>query len=84
MKENNQLLWTLTIYFVHEPSANMEEAGFMTYTAASHQGDDQEDLASLIGAWHVVHLYLQPMVQTKNNNIYIIVFNSFKWYLMNS
>ena len=37
---------------VHAPSFNMEEAGLMTNSAASHA------LASLLGSSHVVHLYM--------------------------
>ena len=39
----NTWVWNVCVYFnfftlVHVPSTNMEEAGFMTYTAAHHQG----------------------------------------------
>ena len=31
------------------PSTNTEKAGIMNYTAASHQGGNQDTLASLLG-----------------------------------
>ena len=41
----------------------MEEMGFMTYTAASHQVVNE--MASLLGSFHVVQLYMS-MVAINN------------------
>ena len=45
----------------------MEEAGFVTYTAASHQGADV--LASLFRSCHVIHLYIQSVYYTRTVHI---------------
>ena len=42
-RDKNELEWqklSLNLFYlmVHVPSSNMDEGGFMTYTAASHQG----------------------------------------------
>ena len=41
----------MTESLVHVPSTNMEEAGFITYTAASKSG-------FTLWSHHVVHLYI--------------------------
>lgn len=48
---------------VHVPSSNTEEAGLMSYTAASHQGANRVIwLRSFGGSCNVVHLYTQSVV----------------------
>lgn len=44
---------------LHVPSAHMEEAGLVNYSAASHQKGDPEVLASLLWSRRVVHVYMQ-------------------------
>ena len=45
------------------PSTNMEEAGFMTNTLASHQGDERVAVASLFEELSstAVHFYIQSV-----------------------
>ena len=46
------------------PFAIMKGAGFVTYTADSHQGADV--LASLLGSCHDVHIYKYSLVSPYN------------------
>ena len=43
---------------VHFLSTNMEEMELMSYPAASHHRAMPDDLSSLKGQWHVVHLHI--------------------------
>ena len=49
-----RVLWLFSL--AHVPSTNIEEAGFMTYTTASHQGR-----CFGFTFHHVVHFYTQSM-----------------------
>ena len=42
---------------VHVPSANMEETGFMTYTAASHQGVTNNRFGFTFGGMLSIFIY---------------------------
>lgn len=66
------LTCTLNFYLGPNPSANIEEAGFMTCTTSSHQGAIRIFCLHFWGVDIIIHQYYTSMVDTHPVTLLII------------